>query len=133
LTYIFLSNYGEMPLVQITKDIPDIVAGKPYKIPTKTNWVAVKLNEDILQRYIGKYALKIDIKQTFELKSENGKLYFVQGVDNKTELFAESETLFFSDPQSDDIFEFVLDEKTKTYKMFLTVEGGIRLETIKSN
>ncbi|MDQ3750680.1 MAG: beta-lactamase family protein [Acidobacteriota bacterium] len=134
LTYIFLSNYGEIPLVQITKDIPDIVAGKPYKIPTKTNRVAVKLGDDILQRYVGKYALKIDIKQTFELKSENGKLYFVQDGNNKTELFAESETLFFSDPQSDDdIFEFVFDEKTKTYKMFMTVEGSIRLETIKSN
>ncbi len=133
LTYIFLSNYDEIPLVQITKDIPDIVAGKPYKIPTKTNRVAVKLGDDILERYVGKYALKIDIKQTFELKSENGKLYFVQGGNNKTELFAESETSFFSDPQSDDIFEFVLDEKTKTYKMFMTIEGGIRLETIKSN
>jgi CubicO group peptidase (beta-lactamase class C family) len=134
LAYIFLSNYGEIPLVQITRDIPDIVAGKPYKIPTKTNRVAVKLGDDILQRYVGKYALKIDIKQTFELKSENGKLYFVQDGNNKTELFAESETSFFSDPQSDDdIFEFVFDEKTKTYKMFMTVEGGIRLETIKSN
>jgi len=133
LTYIFLSNYGEIPLVQITKDIPDIVAGKPYKIPTKTNRVAVNLGDDILQRYVGKYALKIDIKQTFELKSENGKLYFVQDGNNKTELFAESETLFFSDPHSDDIFEFVMNEKTKNYKMFMTVEGGIRLETIKSN
>ena len=133
LTYIFLSNYGEIPLVPITKDIPDIVAGKPYKIPTKTNRVAVKLSEDVLKRYVGKYALKIDIKQTFEVKSENGKLYFVQGGDNKTELFAESETLFFSDPQSDDgVFEFIFDEKTKQYTMFLTVEGGIRLETIKS-
>jgi len=133
LTYIFLSNYSEIPLVQMTKDIPDIVAGKPYKIPSKTNRVAVKINEDVLQRYVGKYALKIDVKQTFELKSENGKLYFVEDGDKKTELFAESETLFFSDPLSDDIFEFILDEKTKTYKMFLTVEGGIRLETVKLN
>ena len=133
LTYIFLSNYGEIPLVQITKNIPDIAAGKPYKIPTKTNRVAINLNEDILKRYVGKYVLKIDIKQAFELKSENGKLYFVQDGDKKTELFAESETLFFTDPQSDDIFEFILDEKTKIYKMFLTVEGGIRLEAIKSN
>jgi len=133
LTYIFLSNYGEIPLVQITKDIPDIVAGKPYKIPAKTIRVAIKLNEDILQKYVGKYALKIDIKQTFELKSENGKLYFVQDGDKKTELFAETGTLFFSDPETDDVFEFVYDDKTKTYTMFLTVEGGIRLETIKSN
>ncbi len=58
----------------------------------------------------------------------------MQDSNNITELFAESETLFFSDPQSDDdIFEFVFDEKIKTYKMFMTVEGGIRLETIKSN
>ena len=133
LTYIFLSNYGEIPLVQMTKDIPDIASGKPYKIPTKTNRVAVKLSEDVFRRYVGKYALRIDTKQTFELKSENGKLYFVQDGDKKTELFAESETLFFTDPLSDDIFEFILDEKTKTYTMFLTVEGGIRLETVKSN
>ncbi len=75
--------------------------------------------------------MKIDTKQTFELIAENGKLYFVQGA-QRTELFPESETLFFADPHSDDeVFEFVLDEKTKTYKMFLTVEGGIRLEAIK--
>lgn len=132
LTYIFLSNYGEIPFVQMTKDIPGIAAGKPVKIPTKQARVAVKLSEDVLNGYVGKYALKIDAKQTFELKTENGKLYFVQG-NAKTELFAESETLFFTDPESDDVFEFVSDEKTKTYTMFLTVEGGIRLEAIKLN
>ena len=75
--------------------------------------------------------MKADEKQTFELKLENGKLYFTQDDGTKAEMFPESETVFFSDPQSDDIFEFVLDEKTKTYKMFLTIEGGIRLETVK--
>ena len=132
LTYIFLSNYSQIPIVQITKDIPDIVAGKPYKIPTKIERIAIQLNEDILKKYIGKYALKIDEKQKFELKLENGKLYFAQDDATKTELFPESETVFFGDPQSDDIFKFVFDEKTKTYKMFLTTEG-IRLETIKLN
>lgn len=131
LTYIFLTNYSEIPFVQMTKDIPDIVAGRPYKIPTTANRVAVGLNEDILKRYVGKYALKVDEKQKFELRLENGKLYFAQGA-TKTELFPESETIFFSDPQTDDILEFVFDEKTKTYKMFLTTEG-IRLETIKSH
>jgi CubicO group peptidase (beta-lactamase class C family) len=131
LTYIFLSNYSQIPFVRMTTDIPDIVAGKPYKIPTIVNRIAAELNEDILKRYVGKYALKIDEKQKFELKLENGKLYFAQGA-AKTELFPESEIVFFTDPQTDDIFEFVLDEKTRTYKMFLTTEG-IRLETIKSN
>lgn len=132
LTYIFLSNYSQIPFVQMTKDIPDIVAGKPYKIPTKVNRIAVELSEDILKRYVGKYVLKVDEKQKFELRLENGKLYFAQEDATKTELFPESETVFFTDPQTDDIFEFVLDEKTRTYKMFLTSEG-IRLETIKSN
>lgn len=132
LTYIFLSNYAEIPLVQMTKDIPNIVAGKPYKLPTKTNRIAIKVDEKVLQRYVGKYALKIDTKQTFEVTPENGKLYFVQG-SQRTELFPESETLFFTDPHSDDdVFEFVLDDKTQTYKMFLTVEGGIRLEAIRT-
>jgi CubicO group peptidase (beta-lactamase class C family) len=132
LTYICLSNYSQIPFVQMTTDIPDIVAGKSYKIPTKVNRIAAELNEDILKRYVGKYVLKIDEKQKFELKLESGKLYFTQDDGTKTELFPESETVFFTDPQTDDIFEFVLDEKTRTYKMFLTTEG-IRLETIKSN
>lgn len=55
------------------------------------------MEENILKRYVGKYALKIDIKQTFELITENGKLYFVQGA-QRTELLPESETLFFTDP-----------------------------------
>ncbi|HEX8457018.1 MAG TPA: serine hydrolase domain-containing protein [Pyrinomonadaceae bacterium] len=132
LTYIFLSNYSQIPFVQITRDIPDMVAGKPYKIPTKVERVAVEVGVDILKRYVGKYVLKVDEKQKFELRLENGKLYFAQEDATKTELFPESETVFFTDPQTDDIFEFVFDEKTKTYKMFLTSEG-IRLETIKSN
>ena len=131
LTYIFLSNYSQIPFVQMTKDIPDIVAGRPYKLPAIVNRIAVALDENILKRYVGKYALKVDEKQKFELRLENGKLYFAQDA-TKTELFPESETIFFTDPQTDDIFEFVFDEKNKTYKMFLTTEG-IRLETIKSN
>jgi CubicO group peptidase (beta-lactamase class C family) len=131
LTYIFLSNYSQIPFVQMTKDIPDIVAGKPYKIPTRIERVAVELNEDILKRYVGKYVLKADEKQTFELKLENGKLYFTQDDGTKIEMFPESETVFFNDPQTDDIFEFIFDEKTKSYKMFMTVEGGIRLETVR--
>ena len=133
LTYIFLSNYSQIPFVQMTKDIPDIVAGKPYKIPTKIERVAIEVNQDILKRYIGKSSLKADEKQTFELKLENGKLYFTQDDGTKIEMFPESETVFFTDPQTDDIFEFIYDEKTETYKMFMTVEGGIRLETVKSN
>jgi CubicO group peptidase (beta-lactamase class C family) len=131
LTYIFLSNYSQIPFVQMTKDIPDIVAGKPYKIPTKIERVAVEVNENILKRYVGKYVLKADEKQSFELKLENGKLYFTQDDGTKVEMFPESETVFFTDPQTDDIFEFVFDEKSKTYKMFMTVEGGIRLETVR--
>jgi CubicO group peptidase (beta-lactamase class C family) len=131
LTYIFLSNYSQIPFVQMTKDIPDIVAGKPYKIPTKVERVAVELSENILKRYVGKYVLKVDEKQAFELKLENGKLHFTQDDGTNIELFAESETVFFNDPQTDDIFEFIFDEKTKTYQMFMTVEGGIRLETVK--
>jgi CubicO group peptidase (beta-lactamase class C family) len=131
LTYIFLSNYSQIPFVQMTIDIPDIVAGKPYKIPAKAERIAVELNENILKRYVGKYVLKADEKQAFELKLENGKLHFKQDDGTDIELFAESETVFFNDPQTDDIFEFIPDEKTKTYKMFMTVEGGIRLETVK--
>ncbi|MEO7673087.1 MAG: serine hydrolase [Pyrinomonadaceae bacterium] len=131
LTYTFLSNYSKIPIVQITKDIPDIVAGKPYKIPAKINRVVIELKEDILKRYVGTYTLKADEKQSFELKMENGRLHFVQDDGSNVELFPESETIFFTDPHSDDIFEFVPDEKTKTYKLFLT-SGGIRLETIKS-
>ena len=131
LTYIFLSNYSQIPFVQMTKDIPDIVAGKPYTIPTKIERVAVEVSENILKRYVGKYVLKADEKQAFELKLESGKLYFTQDDDTKIEMFPESETVFFTDPQTDDIFEFVFDEKAKTYKMFMTVEGGIRLETVR--
>jgi CubicO group peptidase (beta-lactamase class C family) len=131
LTYIFLSNYSQIPFVQMTKDIPDIVAGKPYTIPTKVERVAVEVKEDILKKYAGKYVLKADEKQAFELKLENGKLYFTQDDGTRVEMFPESETVFFTDPQTDDIFEFVFEEKSKTYKMFMTVEGGIRLETVR--
>ena len=133
LTYIFLSNYSQIPFVRMTTDIPDIAAGKPYTVPTKTERIAVELNAEFLKRYAGKYVLKADEKQTFELKMENGKLYFTEDDGTHVEMFAESETVFFTDPESDDIFEFVPDEKTGKYKMFMTVEGGIRLETVKSN
>ena len=131
LTYIFLSNYSQIPFVRMTTDIPDIAAGKPYKIPTTIERVAIEVNENILKRYVGKYVLKADEKQAFELKLENGKLYFTQDDGTRLEMFPESEIVFFTDPQTDDIFEFVFDEKTGNYKMFMTVEGGIRLETVR--
>ena len=132
LTFIFLSNYNQIPIVQITKDIPEIVAGRPYKLPVKTNHIAIRLADDILGRYVGKYALKADEKQRFELKLENGKLYFTQDDGTRTELFPESATLFFTSADSDDIFEFVFEERSKTHKLFLVTEG-IRLEAVRSN
>ena len=133
LTYIFLSNYADITLVQMSKDVPEIVAGRAYRLPRKTNRIAIELNENILNRYVGTYALKIDRNQTVEFKAENGKLYILEDNGTKTELFAERETVFFSDPQKDDVFEFVWDKEAKTYTLFLTVEGGIRLEAIKLN
>ncbi len=129
VTFIFLSNFENIPFVRITEDVPKILAGDPYEVPTKPQRVAMEVAPGILARYVGRYALDLDTDQVFEIQAEGARLIVVDNDGERSSLSAETESTFFADPASNETVGFVLDERSGRWEMFLILEEGVRLET----
>jgi CubicO group peptidase (beta-lactamase class C family) len=128
ITFLFLSNYTDMPFQSITEDVIKILNGESYTVPHKIERKAIKLPEEILKRYLGKFALEIDTKQVFTTTLNNEKLIFTDSDGNRMEMNAEDEFNFFEDPDSKNIILFTFNEQTKKYDLVLLTEG-IKLKT----
>jgi hypothetical protein len=79
----------------------------------------VKINPDILQRYVGKYAGGINL----ELIVKDGKLYRHRAGNPDIELKPESETKFFYADETDRQLEFVVDANGKVTKTYFYNSG----------
>lgn len=121
--FIFLCNYSEVPFEQITKDVINIVGGKPYEIPKMINRTAIQLEEIILQKYTGKFSLQADISQYFTVSLKQGKLFLADKENNSLEIIPDSETTFFDNPSSSDSYIFELNEKTGKYILVFKSNG----------
>ncbi len=122
-TVIILSNYHLTPINEIVSKFKAIYHGEKYELPKATNRKAITLDESIMKKYEGVYALEMDTKMKFEFKMEDGKFYFIQLLNNdKSELHAESENKFFYDFDSEDTIVFDQDEKGN-YSMIISAQG----------
>lgn len=130
ITFLFLSNFTDIPFQTITEDVIKIMEGKPYILPSKTNRIAIPIAEDKLKRYIGKFALEVDKKQEFTIEVTEGKLSIKDKAGEKTLLFAENEFTFFDNPDSKDSYIFTFNEKTNNYDLSILTEG-IKLKTFR--
>ncbi len=101
---------------------------KPYEIPHAINRINVTLPEEVLKRYIGKYALDADYTKVFTIRLENGKLYAAENNEEKTELNPDTETTFFDDPHSKDGYIFTLNHETGKYDLTI-ISTGLKLTT----
>lgn len=128
ITFIFLANYSDVPIPEVTENILNLLDNKPYQIPQKTIRKKIKLTNDILRRYEGKFALEADDKQIFIISSTDEKLFIISGEGDKTELFADSETTFFEVPTSNDGCVFIYNEQTNKYDLTI-ISTGIQLKT----
>jgi CubicO group peptidase (beta-lactamase class C family) len=123
LTFLFLSNYSDLPIEKIIRDVPSIVAGQPYQLPVAVNRHAVTLPAAVLQRYTGRFVLEADPAQTFVVQVEAGQLLLVDKTGEKAPFQADSETTFFDDPHSAEGLRFDYDQQAKTYRLVMLSDG----------
>lgn len=126
--FIFVSNYTDIPIQEMTADIVNIIDNKAYEIPHIINRQKINLADTILKRYVGKFALEADISQTFSIKLDDNKLFVVYDGEDKTEINPDTETTFFDKPNSKDGYVFSLNEQTKKYELTL-ISTGLKLKT----
>jgi hypothetical protein len=128
ITFIFTSNYTDIPFQQVTTDIINLMENKPYKVPEKTERNAIALPDNILQRYTGKYALEADPSQIFIFSLVNHKLVITDKDNEKTILYPDTETTFFDNPFSQDSYNFFLNTQNQKYDLTI-ISTGVKLKT----
>jgi len=126
--FIFVSNYTDIPIQEMTADIVNIIDNKPYEIPHIINRQKITLAEDILKKYTGKFVLEADQTEIFEIQLINGELFIVEKNGDKTGIQPDAETTFFDNPNSKDGYVFSFNELTKKYDLTL-ISTGLKLKT----
>lgn len=128
ITFIFVSNYTDIPIQEVTVDIINILENKPYEVPHKINRKAIQVEAETLKKYVGKFALEADNTQTITIQLIDNKLYDVEANGEKTELYADSENTFFISPTTKDGYIFTLNPQTNQYNLTI-ISTGLKLKT----
>lgn len=119
---IFLSNYDGIPFEQMIKDLRLILENKEVVMPKAIHRKATTVPAERLRRFVGTYDLTDAGHIMLSIKLEEGQLYVYQKGKNNGVLFAESETVFFSDPTSKESIAFVKNT-AGTYDMLIDFQG----------
>jgi len=114
-TIVFSNNESNTDFVAIA--LADILFDVPVEIPYIHK--EVKINPDILDRYVGKYSAGL----TLELIKKNGKLWRHRDGTPDIELKPESETKFFYGDETDRQLEFEVDASGKVVKTWFFNSG----------
>jgi len=126
-SYVFLSNYDEFNFSQTSNDILNILQGKMYTIPEYINRKVVSVSTETLGQYIGKYDFESLNHTILEFRIEDSNLVLYQDDEKLAVLYAESDNMFFENPNSRDSFEFSKDSIDKLIYSY----KGMTLEAIK--
>lgn len=127
VTFIFLSNYTDIPFQEVTTDVINILDNKSYEVPHKISRVEIQLSTETLKKYTGKFALEADLTQTFSIELIGNTLFQVDVNGDKYQLHPDSENTFFESPFTKDGFIFTLNQQTNKYDLII-VSGGINLK-----
>ena len=128
VTFIFVSNYTDIPFQEATADIANILENKSYEVPYKINRVEIQLPIETLKQYTGKYALEADLTQNITIDLIDGKLFNVDSDGEKTELHPDSENTFFETPNTKDGYIFLKNQQTNKYELTI-IQTGLKLKT----
>jgi len=128
ITFIFVSNYTDIPIQEVTADIINLLENKPYEVPHKINRKAIEVAPEILKKYTGKFALEADNTQTLTIQLIDNKIYDIDTNGEKTELYADSENTFFISPSSKDGYIFTVNQQTNKYDLTI-ISTGLKLKT----
>ena len=127
VTFIFTSNYTDIPIQEVIADILNILSHKPYEVPHKINRVEIQLPKETLQKYTGKFALEADLTQTLTIALIGDKLYNVDTNGEKTELHPDGVNTFFENPTTKDGYIFTPDQLTNKFELTI-IQTGLKLK-----
>ncbi|WP_172625682.1 serine hydrolase domain-containing protein [Chryseobacterium panacisoli] len=127
ITFIFTSNFTDIPFQKVTEDIIHLLNGQSYTIPQKINKKAIEVPDEILKQYTGKFALEADQSQIFSIILEGHFLYILDKDGEKTKIYPESATSFFDNPKSEDGYQF-LKGSDQQYHLII-ISTGVKLNT----
>ncbi len=128
-SFVILANFDEIPLQQILTDVAKIMEDKPVEMPKAIERKEVKVSEETLKKYVGKYRFKEANNIVLELRLKKGVLEVYQDGKKLAPLIAESETVYYFDPTSNDSFEF-FDSEEKDYDVLMGWKG-VKLQGTK--
>jgi hypothetical protein len=118
VTVIVLANSENARSSGIANNLAAIVFGAPYTIPVERK--TITLSSATLDKYVGQYELAPNFIMT--ITNENGSLMAQATGQGKTELFAESENVFFP-KVVEATFTFVKDAQGQVTGLVLR-QGG---------
>jgi CubicO group peptidase (beta-lactamase class C family) len=127
VTFIFVSNYTDIPIQEATADIINILDNKPYEVPHKINRVEIQLSTETQKKYTGNFALEADLTQTFSIEIIDNKLFYIEPNGEKSELHPDSENTFFEIPTTKDGYIFTLNQQTNQYDLTI-ISTGLKLK-----
>ncbi|MFH1831675.1 MAG: serine hydrolase [bacterium] len=115
---IILSNFEFSNKSKIADDLAAIVFGEKYEIPKKR--IAIDINPEIYDHYVGKYKLKEDLIIT--VIKENNRLFDLPKGQKKYELLPETESDFFH-KFVDSKISFVKDKDGNVTRLIVREDG----------
>jgi CubicO group peptidase (beta-lactamase class C family) len=119
-TVIVLSNFDNMPVEMIARDLAAIMFGEKYELPQVRR--VVQLDPRLFDLYAGQYALVLAPTITFAITNEGGKLMAVVPGQPKTELTPSSQTEFFV-PGVNAQLRFIMDNSGQVTGLVLNQNG----------
>ncbi|WP_333596810.1 serine hydrolase domain-containing protein [Chryseobacterium flavum] len=129
ITFIFISNFTDIPFQKVTEDIINLLNGQPYRIPQKISRKAIEVSDEVLKQYTGKFALEADLSQVFTVILEDHFLYILDKDGGKTKIYPESKTIFFDNPESEDGYHFLSNQGGQYHLMIIST--GVKFNTQK--
>lgn len=125
ITIVYLSNYGDIPLLAVNKDIVAIALGEKYTIPGTVSRKLAKIDSLVCKEYEGEYQFVLEEDNILEVVAEGSRMFLIdKTIDEKQEIFPENDSIFFMDPMNIDSIEFVRDEQNRVTHLIFGAFGG---------
>jgi CubicO group peptidase (beta-lactamase class C family) len=120
---IILLNNNENAMVDlVTKNLLNILFGKPYKIPSE-----IGLPTNILEQYTGAFSIKPSFNMYISV--QDGRLVAQASKQPKTVVLAEKENYFYAE-EANGYLEFVKNDSVK-YNELVIHQGGQQMKGIR--
>lgn len=132
LTFIMLSNHGDMPIVQTINDVKQLLMGNRVALPKRIVRTQGKFDLPIANAITGNYQLLVN-QQYLAIECDNQRLFMVEtdnkGEQKRTPMFFESKhVLFFAEDSADSL---LIKGDKAPFELILTGYGNMEFPMSK--